>query len=180
MGWSRFFRRAQWDKERATELEAHLAHECDDNIARGLSPDDARRAAYLKLGNPTRIREDIYTMNTIPILDTMWHDLRYAARMLRTRPGFTAVGVLSLAIGIGVCSSGFALLSAAMLRPLPGAADPTGLVSLLEPVPYPFFETYRDDSDVAVAAAAFVGPVPFGVTIAGETDRVFGHLVSPE
>ena len=73
--------------------------------------------------------------------------------MLHKRAGFTAVAVLSLAIGIGLCSANFATLNAGMLRPLPGVADPTGLVSLQRPVPYPFFETYRDEGDVAMAAA---------------------------
>jgi hypothetical protein len=63
----RFFHRACWDDERARELEAHLAIETDHNIARGMAPDEARGAARRKLGNTTRVREDIYDMNTLPI-----------------------------------------------------------------------------------------------------------------
>jgi hypothetical protein len=60
----RFFHRGRWDDERARELEAHLAIEIDGNIARGLSPRDARDAAQRKLGNTTLVREEIYQMNT--------------------------------------------------------------------------------------------------------------------
>ena len=64
MSWSRFFRRSRWDDERARELEAHLAHEIDDNIASGMTPQAAAMAAHRRLGNATQIREDIYEMNT--------------------------------------------------------------------------------------------------------------------
>ena len=60
MGIRRFFRRRHWDDERARELEAYLAQEIDDNLARGMTPDQARAAAHRKLGNATRIREEIY------------------------------------------------------------------------------------------------------------------------
>ena len=61
----RFFRRDYWDAERACEIEAHLAIESDENIARGMKPRDARDAAHRKLGNVTLVRENIYYMNTV-------------------------------------------------------------------------------------------------------------------
>jgi predicted permease len=151
MGWSRFFRRAEWDKERAKELESHLAHERDHYLACGLLPDDARRAAHRKLGNTTRIREDIYTMNTIPLVETFWHDLRYGVRMLRKRQGFTVVAVLSLAIGIGANTVIFSLVNAFILQET--AFDrPEELVSIYSAtadtrystLSYPDFEELRD------------------------------------
>ena len=69
MSWIHFFRRSQWDDERARELEAHLTIETDENIARGMSPADARDAARRKLGNVTLVREEIYQMNTVTIVD---------------------------------------------------------------------------------------------------------------
>src|SRR5512140_3315310 len=119
MSWKRFFRRAQWDAERARELDAYLQIETDENVARGLTPDEARRAAYRKLGNPTVIREEIYRMNTVGWLSTLWQDLKYGARVLRLNPAFAAVAIFSLALGIGANSAIFQLLDAVRLRTLP-------------------------------------------------------------
>jgi predicted permease len=125
----RFFRREQWDTERAAELDSHLQIEIDRNIEAGMSPADARSAAYRKLGNPFRIRETIYEMNSIPFLDTLWRDLRFAFRGLRKRPGFAIVVVLSLALGIGANTAIFSLVDAITFRPLP-VPNPGGLVTI--------------------------------------------------
>ena len=125
----RFFRREQWDTERAAELESHLQIETDKNIAAGMSPADARTAAYRKLGNPARIRETIYEMNSIPFVDALWRDLRFALRGLRKRPGFAIVVILSLALGIGANTAIFSLVDAITLRPLP-VPNPGGLVTI--------------------------------------------------
>src|SRR6187455_1302128 len=101
MAVSRFLRRSRWDDERRRELDAHLAIEIEENLQRGMTPNDARDAARRKLGNVTRIREDIYDMNTVPILDTARLDLRDAMRQLRRRPLVTALALLLLTIGIG-------------------------------------------------------------------------------
>jgi predicted permease len=119
MGWTRFFRRSRWDEERARELEAYLQEEIDENIGRGMDPDAARMAAHRKLGNVTRIREDIYEMNTIEFLDTIWQDLRYAARVLRRNRTFAVVAILTLALGTGANAAIFQLVEAVRLRTLP-------------------------------------------------------------
>ena len=129
MGLSRFFRRARWDEERSKELEDYLAHEIDDNLAGGMSPDEAPYAAYRKLGSPTRIREEIYEMNTIPFLDTMWQDLRYGLRILRKNPTFSLVALLTLALGTGANAAIFQLVNTLRLRSLP-VEEPHELVSL--------------------------------------------------
>src|SRR2546421_4971313 len=118
---SRFFHRARWDDERARELDAYLAMEADDNIARGMSVVDARDAARRKLGNTTLIREEIYRMNTIGVLETIWQDLRYGVRLLRLNPAFAIVAVLSLALGVGANTAIFGLLDALLIRTLPVA-----------------------------------------------------------
>src|SRR5471030_1662423 len=117
----RFFRRSRWDDERARELEAYLAISTDENVARGMTPADARDAARRKLGNVTRIREEIFEMNTIAFLDAAWRDLRYGARLLRLNPGFAIVAILSLALGVGANTAIFQLLDAVRLRTLPVA-----------------------------------------------------------
>ena len=98
MRWTRWLRRARWDRVRAAELEDYLAHETADNVARGMSPADAAVAARRTLGNVTRIREEIYDMNSIGWLDRLARDLRQALRGLRANPGFAAVAILSLSL----------------------------------------------------------------------------------
>src|SRR3990172_4000800 len=110
MSWRRFVRRAAWDTERAREIEAHIAHHVDDLVARGMSPADARQAALRKFGNPSTIREDIYEMNSIPILETLWRDVRYAWRMLRKTPAFTLTVGLRLAVGISAHTAIFSVV----------------------------------------------------------------------
>jgi predicted permease len=119
MGWSRFLRRAQWDAERARELDAYLDIETQENIARGMPDDDARHAALRKLGNRTLIREEIFYMNTIGFVDTLWRDLKYGVRLLRLSPGFAVVAILSLSLGVGANTAIFQLLDAVRLRALP-------------------------------------------------------------
>ena len=97
MSLKRFFNRDRWDAERARELESYVAMEIDDNIARGMAPDEARQAALRKIGNRTLVREEIYWMNTVGLIDTAWRDLKYGARLLRLNPGFAIVAILSLA-----------------------------------------------------------------------------------
>jgi len=119
MSWEKFFRRQSWDQERARELDAYLESETAENIARGMSPRDAAAAAHRKLGNTTRIREEIYRMNSMAWLETVWQDVRFGARMLRRKPGFTAIAVLTLTLGIGANTALFSVVDWLVLQQLP-------------------------------------------------------------
>jgi predicted permease len=134
MGFSRYFRRAKWDRERLRELDSYLAMETDENMARGMSSDEARSAARRKLGNSILIREEIYSMNTIGFLDTLSRDVRYGLRALGHNLAFTAVALLTIAIGIGANTAVFSVVNRVLLRPL-DYPKPDQLVALRQLAP---------------------------------------------
>lgn len=113
-------------------MRAHIEHFVDDLVAAGRTPEDARREAMREFGNPTLIRESLYEMNSIPLLETLLRDARYAVRVLRRTPAFTAAAVLTLAVAIGVNTAVFSVADAFLLRPLPYfEPDRLALVSTL-------------------------------------------------
>ena len=192
MSFKRFFTRGRWDDERARELEAHLAIETDDNIARGMSPDAARAAARRKLGNATLVREEIYQMNTVKLIDSAWRDLKYGARLLRLNPAFAIVAILSLALGVGANTAIFQLLDAVRIRTLPvkdaGAlvevriADPVGgrtgqFTGRRPSLTNPLWEQIRDRQQVFSEAFAWSAPT-FDLTTGGEARYAQGLWVS--
>ncbi len=125
------FRRERLDREMDDELRFHLEMETERNLGLGMTPEEARRAARKSFGGLEQVREAYRDRRGLPAVDSVVQDLRYAGRMLRRAPGFTAVAVVSLALALGANVAVFSLVDAVLVRPLP-YADPGGLVRLWE------------------------------------------------
>src|SRR5690242_17204851 len=127
MGWWR--RKQEEDLDR--ELRAHLESESEEQRQLGTAPDEAQYAAQRAFGNITLVKEDTRAMWGWTSVETLWQDLRYAGRTLCRMPGFAAVVVISLALGVGLNSSVFSVLNALLLRPM-SSPEPDRLVRLFQ------------------------------------------------
>ncbi len=129
-----FFAGRRLDEDFQRELASHLEMLTEENIRRGLPPDQARRQARLRLGGAAQLRETQHDLRGLPWLETLLQDVRFGLRMLRKNPGFTAVAVITLALGIGANTAVFSIINGLMLRTLP-VRDPGRLVELLHQYP---------------------------------------------
>ena len=128
------FRRRARERDLADEIESHLALHIDDNLRRGLAPEEARRQALVALGGIEAMKEAYRDQRTVPIVEHTVQDIRLALRQLVKSPGLAATAILVLALGMGGCLAVFGFVEAALLRPLP-YADPDRLVDVMETNP---------------------------------------------
>ena len=179
------FRSKPLDADLDEEVRAHLDMLVDDHRRRGLSPADARAAALRDFGGVAQTIESYRDQRGLTGVDTVFQDLRYAIRMARRAPGFSAVVVLVLALGIGANSAMFTFVNALLFRPLPGrAAELVGLYSHDPTQPnsyrifsYPNYVDIRDRNDV------FQGLIAYTFALAAQPagdvmQRTFVEVVS--
>jgi len=184
----RFTNRTRKDEDLAEEIASHLAHEQDANGARGLAPEEARRQARLKFGNPRTTRENVWRYRSIPWIENAWRDLRFALRALGKTPGFTLIAVLVIAVGIGVNTAVFSVINTVLLKPLT-YPDAQSLVQLLNATPrgsfpganIPKFNVWHQQSGIFQQVAAYdFGGAGLNLTGGDHPEQVQGMHVSAD
>jgi macrolide transport system ATP-binding/permease protein len=128
------FSRGRREREFAEELDSHLQMRIADNVRAGMTAEQARREAVMELGGVERTKQAYRERGTVPVVENVLRDLRFALRQLKKNPGFTVTAVMMLALGICASVSIFAFVDAALIKPLP-YADPSRVMGVYETNP---------------------------------------------
>src|ERR1700686_2316445 len=183
------FRREKLDQELAAELAAHLNLAIEENLQRGLSPEESRRQALIRFGGKQQAIEQHRDARGLPGLEVLFQDLRYAVRALFKNPGFTIAVVVTLALGIAVNATMFSLVSAFLLR-RPVVHEPyrvavissinpaRGFLPDTNPVSAPNYLAWREANDVFADTAAADEDRTFSLTVQGKPEALPSAAVS--
>jgi putative ABC transport system permease protein len=180
-------RRKSMEEELDEELRAHLEHQVEKYVQSGLPPEEARRRARLEFGGLDQVKEECRDARGVNFIETAFQDVRYGLRKLARSPGFTAVAVVTLALGIGANTLIFSVVNAAILHPLSfreanrlvtqWATSPTIGYSGPGTLTDPDYVEWREQNRVFSEIAAFRGQ-PSNLTSAGEPARLRGTTIS--
>ena len=175
-----------WMDELDSELRAHIDALTEENIRRGMNEQEARHAARREFGGIEQTKESYRDQRGLPFFETLVQDLRYASRMLVKSPGFTAVTILTLALGIGANTGLFSLVNSVLLGNLP-VRNPQELVVIKytdarsqeaeEDFSYPMYQAIRDKNTVFANVLTRSG-VDFNASYGGQSERAVGEMVS--
>jgi putative ABC transport system permease protein len=182
------FRKQQLEQEFDDELRAHLEMLTEENLRKGMPPEEARYAALRSFGGIDRTKERYREQRGLPTLESFFQDIRYGLRGLLRNPGFTAVAIVTLALGVGANTAIFTVVNAILLRPLP-YRDPSRLVYISEfwphetpvrTVPSPDFANWSEHDRLFNGLAAYGGGAEVNLTGMGEPERLLGARVTAD
>ena len=180
------FRRAQVDGDLEAEIQSHRELLTDQNIADGMDPVTAHRQATLEMGGVEQVREKVRSARAGQWMEQLWQDIRYALRMLRKAPGFAALAVITLALGIGANTAMFSVINGVLLHQ-PAFTDPARVMVVLQKQPNgnsnvfstPDYLEWKRQSSPVSQMAAVVGDIhTFGT--GEQAERISGFRVSSE
>ena len=177
------FHRSRVDREIQEELLSHIDMRIAENIANGMSREQARRDALLKFGNPAVMKEKTASVDVELQIESLRRDLKYAFRQLRKSPGFAITAVLTLALGIGANVVVFSVLNALILRPL-NVPHPQNLYQVIHQramdsgQSYLNYRDYRDRNTTFTAVAAYYGMSSAGLSTGTFARKVWGYDVT--
>ena len=177
-------RRGALDDQLDEEIRAHLEMQAAEYVRHGLAPEEARLAALRRFGGVAQIKEEYRDRRGVPLVESLARDLRYSLRLLGRTPGFAAIAILTLSIGIGATTAIFTVLNRAFLQTLP-VAQPDRIVALNNTAPnrvLPLF-SYANYADIRERTRAFSGLIayryaPLSVSHDGVNERLWGFIVT--